>query len=87
MSDTSALSLGDERLPALELAFSLVREAWEGFDSARPGQPPPSAETLDMLAESLPQSGVGALTALREAERLLDESLAQSRPRFFGYVG
>ena len=87
MSDVSALSLGDERLPALELAFSLVREAWEGFDSARPGQPPPSSETLDMLAESLPQTGVGALTALREAERLLDESLAQSRPRFFGYVG
>lgn len=87
MSDTPALSLGDERLPALELAFALVREAWEGFDSARPGQPPPSAETLDLLAESLPQTGVGALAALREAERLLDESLAQSRPRFFGYVG
>lgn len=33
------------------------------------------------------ETGGGALTALREAERLLDESLAQSRPRFFGYVG
>jgi aromatic-L-amino-acid decarboxylase len=87
MSDVSALSLGEERLPALELAFSLVREAWEGFDSARPGQPPPSDATLSLLTESLPQTGVGALTALKEAERLLDESLAQSRPRFFGYVG
>lgn len=87
MSEVSALSLGEERLPALELAFSLVRAAWEGFDSARPGQPPPSAETLSLLTESLPESGVGALNALKEAERLLDESLAQSRPRFFGYVG
>lgn len=87
MTEVSALSLGDDRIPALELAFSLVREAWEGFDSARPGQPPPSSETLSLLAEPLPESGVGALNALKEAERLLDESLAQSRPRFFGYVG
>lgn len=87
MSEASPLSLGDERLPALELAFGMLREAWQGFDRARPGQPPPSDQTLSLLSEPLPQTGVGALRALKEAERLLDESLAQSRPRFFGYVG
>ena len=81
------LSLGSERIPALDLAFSMLREAWEGFDTARPGQPPPSASTLSLLAGGLPEQGVGALAALQEAEGLLDESLAQSRPRFFGYVG
>jgi aromatic-L-amino-acid decarboxylase len=87
MNDTTALSLGEERIPALELAFGILRESWEGFDSARPGQPPPSEQTLALLAEPLPAEGIGALAALREAETLLDESLAQSRPRFFGYVG
>ncbi len=87
MTDASMLSLGEDRLPALELAFGILRESWEGFDAARPGQPPPSEETLALLSETLPESGVGALAALREAETLLDESLAQSRPRFFGYVG
>lgn len=82
-----ALSLGDDRLAALELAFGILRQSWEGFDTARPGQPPPSEYTLALLSKSLPAEGIGALAALREAETLLDESLAQSRPRFFGYVG
>jgi len=87
MTQASALWLGDDRLPALELAFGILRQSWEGFDTARPGQPPPSEETLALLSGSLPRTGIGALAALREAETLLDESLAQSRPRFFGYVG
>jgi len=87
MSDVPALALGEDRLPALELTFGILRESWEGFDAARPGQPPPSKETLALLSEPLPAEGIGALAALREAETLLDESLAQSRPRFFGYVG
>jgi len=87
MTHDTALSLGDDRLPALELAFAMLREAWEGFDTARPGQPPLDSQTLSLLAEGLPEVGVGALQALREAENLLDQSLAQSRPRFFGYVG
>lgn len=84
---SSPLTLGSDRIAALETAFEILRRAWEGFDTARPGQPPPSARTQALLAEGLPSGGVGATTALREAEALLDESLAQSRPRFFGYVG
>ena len=87
MNSSSPLSLGSERDAALDTAFAILREAWEGFDTARPGQPPPSEDTLELLSQDLPSVGVGALSALREAEALLDQSLAQSRPRFFGYVG
>ncbi len=87
MTSSSPLSLGSERDAALDTAFAILREAWEGFDTARPGQPPPSENTLELLSQDLPPVGVGALRALREVEALLDQSLAQSRPRFFGYVG
>ena len=87
MNSSSPLSLGSERDAALDTAFAILREAWEGFDTARPGQPPPSEDTLELLSQDLLPVGVGALSALREAEALLDQSLAQSRPRFFGYVG
>jgi aromatic-L-amino-acid decarboxylase len=87
VTSSSPLSLGSERDAALDTAFAILREAWEGFDTARPGQPPPSEDTLELLSQDLPSGGVGALSALREAEALLDQSLAQSRPRFFGYVG
>lgn len=83
----SPLSLGHDRVAALETAFEILRAAWESFDSARPGQPPTSADSLELLARGLPRDGIGAISALREAECFLDESLAQSRPRFFGYVG
>jgi aromatic-L-amino-acid decarboxylase len=83
----SSLSLGQDRITALETAFDILRDAWEGFDSARPGQPPTSAKSLALLSQVVPSGGIGAIAALREAEAFLDESLAQSRPRFFGYVG
>jgi aromatic-L-amino-acid decarboxylase len=86
MTDSS-LSLGSERISTLDTAFEILQQAWEGFDSARPGQPPTSSKSLDLLSQGLPSEGVGAIAALREAETFLDESLAQSRPRFFGYVG
>ena len=81
------LSLRDERLEALDHGLALVREAWHSFDAPRPTQPPVSRETLQMLDATLPEEGLGVRTALDDAERVLNESLAQSRPRFFGYVG
>ena len=41
MTDSS-LSLGSERISTLDTAFEILQQAWEGFDSARPGQPPTS---------------------------------------------
>ena len=77
----------DERDDALQHGLSLLSEAWRGFDAARPSQPPVSPLTRDMLDEPLPALGVGVRAALDSAARVLDESLAQSRPRYFGYVG
>ena len=81
------LSLGDERVAALDHGVALLREAWQSFDDARPHQPPVSLETMGLLESALPEDGIGVRAALDAAGQVLDESLAQTRPRFFGYVG
>ena len=85
--DEHNLTLGDERAAALNHGLHLLAATWEGFDSARAYQPPVSAETERLLDEPLPAFGVGVSSALDEAALVLDESLSQSRPRYFGYVG
>ena len=86
MNDTP-LALGDARLETLEHGLALILESWRGFDHARPYQPPITERTHALLSEDLPETGVGPHAALDEVSELLDESLAQVRPRFFGYVG
>ena len=81
------LSLRDERADALDHGLSLLRETWRSFDAPRAGQPSVSERTVSLLAEPLPEDGCGVRAALDDADHVLDESLAQSRPRFFGYVG
>jgi aromatic-L-amino-acid decarboxylase len=81
------LALGDARLETLEHGLALILESWRGFDHARPYQPPITERTHALLSEDLPETGVGPHAALDEVSELLDESLAQVRPRFFGYVG
>lgn len=80
-------SLRHERRASLAHGMRLLMSAWEEFDVARPHQPPVSTQTAELLASGLPAVGVGVQKALDEAASILDESLAQSRPRFFGYVG
>jgi hypothetical protein len=63
MNDSS-LSLGSERTSTLDTAFEIIQQAWEGFDSARPGQPPTSSKSLNLLSFGLPNEGVGAIAAL-----------------------
>ena len=82
-----SLSLGEERPVALDHGVALLREAWRSFDEARPHQPPVSLATLGLTESALPDDGIGVRAALDAAARVLDESLAQTRPRFFGYVG
>jgi aromatic-L-amino-acid decarboxylase len=77
----------DDRAAALEHGLGHIREAWASFDEARPTQPPVSLATLGLLDSELPDHGIGITAALDGAAAVLDESLAQSRPRFFGYVG
>ena len=74
-------------MSALDHGVALLRESWQSFDDARPHQPPVSLETMGLLESALPEDGIGVRAALDAAGQVLDESLAQTRPRFFGYVG
>lgn len=90
MSDTAsppALRLDAPRQAVLERATELVLEAWGGFDHFRPGQPPVDARMQELLGAGLPASPTPVLEALADAAVALDESLAQTRPRFFAYIG
>ena len=81
-----SLALSIERAQALDHGLDLLREAWSGFDQARPMQPAVSRTDL-RLDDDLPEGGEGVVAALDAASVVLDQSLAQSRPRFFAYVG
>src|SRR4029078_12742753 len=86
MNDTP-LALGEARTETLEHGLALILESWRGFDRARSYQPPITEHIRSLLGEGLPESGIGPHAALDEVSEILDESLAHSRPRFFGYVG
>jgi aromatic-L-amino-acid decarboxylase len=81
------LALGEARTETLEHGLALILESWRGFDRARSYQPPIAEHIRALLDEGLPATGVGPHAALDEVSEILDESLAHSRPRFFGYVG
>jgi aromatic-L-amino-acid decarboxylase len=76
-----------ERERALDHARDLVASAWEEFDTARDIEPPISPELLATLDLPLPESGIDVVEALDEAAEALDQSLAQSRPRYLAYIG
>src|SRR4029079_4553729 len=86
MNDTP-LALGEARTETLEHGLALILESWRGFDRARSYQPPIAEHIRALLDEGLPATGVGPHAARDEVSEILDESLAHSRPRFFGYVG
>jgi len=64
-----------------------VSQVWSSFDSARASEPEVSDKTLHILSEDLPRSGRGESLTLAQAVDILDQSTAQSRPRFFAYIG
>jgi aromatic-L-amino-acid decarboxylase len=84
---TRPLSLGDQREPALEHAAALVARAWREFDQAREEETLPSPELLARLREELPEGPGDVIADLDLAADVLDASLAQSRPRYFAYIG
>ena len=81
------LRLGIDRQRVLDETFEHVRDEWSGFDKAREGEPLMTPETVALLAEALPEHGMAPTAALSEAATVLDQSLAQSRPRFLAYIG
>jgi aromatic-L-amino-acid/L-tryptophan decarboxylase len=81
------LRLDAPREELLEHAVKLVAEAWQSFDRYRPEEPPLDERVRELLRTELPERPTAAHEALDDAARILDESIAQPRPRYFVGVG
>jgi aromatic-L-amino-acid/L-tryptophan decarboxylase len=87
MADGRPLRLDAPREEALEHAVRLVAEAWRSFDRFRPEEPPLDESVRRLLEAGLPDGPTPAHEALEDAARILDESIAQARPRYFAFIG
>ena len=87
MTEERQLRLDASREEALEHAAGLVAEAWRSFDRFRPEEPPLDERVLRLLGDALPEEPTPAHEALDDAARILDESIAQARPRYFAFIG
>lgn len=85
--DRPALRLDLPREQVLARAAELINETWISFDHARPGQPVVDEEVRRMLREHLPEHPSSVERVLDDAAQILDESIAQPRPRYFAFVG
>jgi aromatic-L-amino-acid/L-tryptophan decarboxylase len=81
------LRLDAPREEVLEHAAKLVAEAWQSFDRYRPEEPPLDERVRRLLQTELPTTPGAAHEAVDDAARILDESIAQPRPRYFVGVG
>jgi aromatic-L-amino-acid decarboxylase len=81
------LRLDASREEALEHAVRLVVDAWRSFDSFREEEPPLDERVRALLRAGLPAGPVPVHEALDDAARILDESIAQPRPRYFAFIG
>ncbi len=81
------LRLDAPREEALAHAAKLVEEAWRSFDRFRPEEPPLDSRVRALLKAELPDDAVPVHEALDDAARILDESIAQPRPRYFAFIG
>ena len=64
-----------------------IEQIWAQFDSARDSEPAQTPDLARILASKLPETGIGEELAIDQSLGVLDQSLAQSRPRFFAYIG
>src|SRR6185369_427415 len=87
IDDERPLRLDAPREEALAHAARLVEEAWRSFDRFRPEEPPLDQRVLELIRAGLPEDAVPVHEALDDAARILDESIAQPRPRYFAFIG
>ena len=88
MSDERPLRLDAPREEALEHAARLVAEAWRSFDRFRPEEPAlDERRAAGCSSVALPDEASPVHDALDDAARILDESIAQARPRYFAFIG
>ena len=83
----NGLSLGDQREAALSRTAQHVLHAWREFDTARETESLPSESLRESLTRPLPSAGSDVLEVIDHAVEVLDSSLAQSRPRYFAFIG
>jgi aromatic-L-amino-acid decarboxylase len=81
------LRLDAPREEALDHAVKLVTEAWRSFDRFRPEEPALDERVRELLASGLPEEPTPVHEALDDTGRILDESIAQPRPRYFAFIG
>ncbi len=85
--DGPALRLDAPREEALARAAKLIEQAWRSFDRFRPEEPPLDERVRALLRADLPQEPSPVDEVLDDAARILDESIAQPRPRYFAFIG
>lgn len=85
--NTGDLRLGANRDKVLAKVEELVSNVWAEFDQARESEPEISPQVESLLSKSLPTLGSDPLNTLLAAAGVLNQSTAQSRPRFFAYIG
>ncbi len=82
-----ALRLDAPREEALQRAVKLIEQAWRSFDRFRPEEPSLDERVRTLLRSEMPQRPAPVDEALDDAARILDESIAQPRPRYFAFIG
>jgi aromatic-L-amino-acid decarboxylase len=82
-----ALRLDAPREEALARAAKLIEQAWRSFDRFRPEEPPLDDRVRALLRAALPEEPSPVDEVLDDAARILDESIAQPRPRYFAFIG
>ncbi len=85
--DERPLRLDAPREEVLARAMKLVEAAWRSFDRFRPEEPPLDPRVRTLLRGGLPEEATPVRDALEDAGRILDESIAQPRPRYFAFIG
>lgn len=81
------LSLGAAREAALARTTKYVLQAWTEFDHARDRESLVGSHLEELLAAPLPEEKSDVLGVIDNAAEVLDASLAQSRPRYFAFIG
>jgi len=87
MNESKGLRFKGSRKDVLGDLANQVESIWAGFDAARDSEPELNQASKELLAMALPEAGFGERQSVDESLALLDQSIAQSRPRFFAYIG